>query len=98
MQDSLICTSTSGGQDSQADASRRTRGSRERPCTVSGTATPAASSSVGSRSTRPTGSGTTWRRLKGPPQITSGTRSEASWQLRLYSALRVRKWQPWSAV
>ena len=61
-----------------------------------GTSTPAHSRMVRGRSISPVISRTTWPPVKGQPYATRGMRTEASWQERLYSQLRVLKWLPWS--
>ena len=90
--DSLIWMNTSRCQSSGFPP--RSSGRIERPCISWGTGMPAASSRVGGRSirlTRPR----TWPPPSNPgPVKTVGTRIEASWHDRLYSAFRVLKWQP----
>jgi hypothetical protein len=92
---SRICTKISFGQPA---VSPRARPRRLRPCIAVGTWSPAASSKVGGKSTMLASSGATRFASKPGPRITMGMRIEASWQLRLYSGLRVRKWHPWSVV
>src|SRR5688500_9707778 len=92
--DSLIGTKTSSGQAVFFPAPVSS-GTRERPCISSGTRIPAASRSVGGRSTRLTSSRSRPPPVKQDPERAVGTRIEASWQERLYSLLRVLKCDPW---
>ena len=69
-----------------------------RPFTEAGTGTPAASSSVGMMLMLPTTSSSFIALLKPGPCTISGMRIELLCGLRLYSSLRVMKWQPWSLV
>ena len=90
---SLIWRNTSRGQSLAVPSTRPWRG---RPCMLAGVGIPAAAKSEGGMSIRLTRSSTALPPRKPGPQATSGTRMLSSWQARLYSLLRVRKWQPWS--